>query len=278
MTTTRIGGGPQARIGTLVADSLRDTVRFLPALAPALLGFVATAALAVMFSLIPGAFGGGLCALILLLGGSYFTLQAYGLALGAKQGGGDGGDGRDGDGGSPLTLGALHTQIMAVWAGYVGWWLLFASVLAILSFGLHIADANLVWLVQWLVPAGPAQGLALLLILLALRGVFFWFFETSNAFLGVAKMTGGRDILFARSFIYGQRVPMFCALLIAALPLIAAGTFYGVLDLFTINGLGLDFVISLPLPTALFLGLILGYSFILSLFIRTNAYLSALNG
>ena len=82
--------------------------------------------------------------------------------------------------------------------------------------------------------------------------------------------------MFARSFIYGQRVPIFFALLISALPLIAAGTFFGVLDLFTINGLGLTFVTALPLPTALFLGSILGYTFILSVFVRTNAYLSAL--
>ena len=253
--------------GKLLANSLADTIRFSPALAPALLGFVATASLAVMTSLFPGSIGDFLAFLVLLLGGSYFTLQTYGLALRLKQG-------------KPRLpqqrlISQLHTQIGAVWLGYVGWWLLFTCVLTLLSFVISIADANLVRLVAWL-PEGPIQGLVLLTFLIAIRGALFWVFETSNAFLGVAKMTGGRDILFARSFIYGRRIPVFFALLIATLPLIAAGTFFGAFDLFTINGLGLSFVVSLPLVTSIFLGLILGYTFILSVFIRTNAYLSAL--
>ncbi len=254
-------------VSQLMASSLADTLRLTPLLMPALLGFVATAALAVMVAaVLPRTAGTALGLLIVFAGGSYFTLQTYALALRAKQAA------------PPVPqqalLKKLHRQILAVWAGYLGWWLVFASVLTLVAFLIKMADTNLVWLVSW-VPEGPGRGLALLGILIGVRAVFFWMFETQNAFLGLAKMSGGRDMAFARSLIAGQGLGVALALFIAALPLLAAASFFGVLDLFTLNALGMTFVTNLPPSIAVFLGLILGYSFVLSVFVRLNAFLGA---
>ena len=256
--------------GTLLARALIDTLRLSGALYPALLGFVATGALAVMASVIPEPAGGLLAFLILVLGGTYFTLQSYGFALAAKRG--------EFPPKKIEQMQDLHRQILAVWLGYAGWWILFASVLAAVNYALKIADQNISWLVSFLPEVGIWRGLGVLFLLLLIRGMFFWLFETSNAFLGVSKMSGGRDVLFARSFVHGRRLTLFFSLLIAALPLLVAGGLFQVFDLFTINGLGLNFVLSLPLTVAGFLGLILGYCFVLSVFIRTHAFLDAFDG
>ena len=245
-----------------------DTLRFSASLYPPLFGFVATGALAVMTSLIPGWVGMICTYLVLLLGSSYFTLQTYGLSLILHR--------RSLESAGSQQIGLLHRQILPVWMGYVGWWILFVGVLAVVSYGLKLADSNVTWMLSFLPDEGLWRGIAALLLLLSIRGVLFWFFETNHAFLGLAKMSGSRGIVFAHSLTYGQRKSLFLSLLVAILPLLMAGTIFDAIKVFSINGLGLGFILNLPLPVTGFLGFILGYCFVLSVFIRTRAFLSVM--